>query len=115
MKEYYDFTSDVYTIATVLDPRFKLDYYKNSCEGEDSATDIKAVVIHVYQVHYSPPPGATNEVQDTHSITPLLGIFRKRAVNPLNGFESYCQDPSQLEGGTMADVWKAHEHTYPNR
>ena len=26
MKEYYDFTSDVYTIATVLDPRFKLKF-----------------------------------------------------------------------------------------
>jgi hypothetical protein len=117
MKEYYDLTSDVYTIATVLDPRFKLDYYKTqSGEGEDSATDIKAVVNQVYQQSYYSPPAITNPII-THTPTPLLGIFKKRTVSPHNEFEAYCQDPSQLEGGTMADVlswWKAHEHTYPN-
>jgi hypothetical protein len=110
MKNYYDLTSDVYTIATVLDPRFKLDYYKNqSGEGEDSATDIKAVVNQLYQQSYYSPPAITNHII-THTPTPLLGIFKKRTVSPHNEFEAYCQDPSQLEGGTMADVlswWKA--------
>lgn len=32
--QYYNLTSDCYTICTVLDPRFKLDYYKKGKEQD---------------------------------------------------------------------------------
>jgi hypothetical protein len=48
-------TSDCYTISTILDPRFGLDYYKRDmADNNDSHEDVFAIVNAVYLRSYCP-------------------------------------------------------------
>ena len=54
IKDYYNLTSDCYTISTVLDPRFNIGYFKkNQGEFEEEKVDeIIAIVEKVYLMYY---------------------------------------------------------------
>ena len=41
--EYYNKTNETYLIATILDPRFKMQYYKDNNWEEDMISDINKV------------------------------------------------------------------------
>jgi len=58
LRDYYNLTSDCYTISTVLDPRFKLEFYKQGKEGNsESSQEIFEIVNAVYQTFYAPDAG----------------------------------------------------------
>lgn len=40
MRKYYDKSTESYVVAVLLDPRFKLEYYRNSFRGYDVSTCI---------------------------------------------------------------------------
>jgi len=51
--DYYNLTRDCYTISTVLDPRFKLEYYK---QGKGDSESSQEIVNAAYQRFYAPEP-----------------------------------------------------------
>jgi len=44
LKKYYDKTSTIHDIAVVLDPRFKLEYYKTNKFGKKFIDDLKTAI-----------------------------------------------------------------------
>jgi hypothetical protein len=112
--DYYDLTSDCYTISTVLDPRFGLDYYKlDTTDKKDSHEDVFAIVNAVYLSFYCPAgiqPLPNDENDDF--------FFTRRSKTPHAGkeFELYCTDDDR-PGDEIKDVlawWKAKSKKYPN-
>src|SRR5437868_6162629 len=51
LESYYSRTNNtaIYIIATVLDPRLKLDYYKENNWSKDFINDIKATILQIYK------------------------------------------------------------------
>ena len=91
--EYYNLTSDCYTISTILDPRFGLEYYKrDTAENNDSHEVIFAIVNDVYLRFYCP--------DDLEEEFPIkiekhdLNLFTRRSKTPQakKEFELYCTD-----------------------
>ncbi|CAB4482136.1 unnamed protein product [Rhizophagus irregularis] len=56
LKIYYEKTDDttMYTIATVLDPRFKLNYYENNKWKQSFIHYAKETVLNAYNNNYAP-------------------------------------------------------------
>jgi hypothetical protein len=113
--EYYNRTSDCYTISTILDPRFGLDYYKlDTSDKNDSYEDVFAVVNAVYLSYYCPAsiqPSLSNDENDDF-------FFSRRSKIPQaeKEFELYCADDDP-PGDEITDVlswWKAKSKKYPN-
>jgi hypothetical protein len=64
---YYNLTSDSYTVCTVLDPRFGISYYKRDTRvNADSYEKVYEVVNSIYKSFYAPlnaevPSGVVDE------------------------------------------------------
>ncbi|PKY51592.1 hypothetical protein RhiirA4_300861, partial [Rhizophagus irregularis] len=55
IQKYYHYTSAlVYNISTVLDPRLKLQYYKDNDWEEEYITEIRTSVFNIYNTQYAP-------------------------------------------------------------
>jgi hypothetical protein len=108
--KYYMSTSDCYTIATVLDPRLKLDFYDPE-ERQSIFDAVQSVFDRDYNNHEIP----ISEDEDDED------IFIKR--NPTKPMElrTYCDSsihsmPGKFSNYTANDVlhwWKTHQGIYP--
>ncbi len=113
---YYDTTSDACTIATVLDPRLKVEYYQMT-EGENQETvaSIKKIVADAY-CSYVP-----NSLRNTETLPPplknqsILGsIYKKRKVLSSVELEEYLNQSTVSMNVKPLDWWKANEEQFPN-
>ena len=103
---YYNVTSDACTIATVLDPRFKLAYYTADENSTDhvSTDEVFEKVDSVFRRHYQPSAAAcdletTNATKEGVSSSTELQLkkfmFKKPKLSvPSSEFKSYCDAPT---------------------
>ncbi|CAB5198761.1 unnamed protein product [Rhizophagus irregularis] len=62
IQKYYHYTSAlVYNISTVLDPRLKLQYYKDNDWEEEYITEIRTSIFNIYNTQYAPSLSMTIE------------------------------------------------------
>ncbi|CAG8837468.1 26896_t:CDS:1, partial [Racocetra persica] len=76
LKEYYEKTnySAIYSVAMVLDPRLKLNYYKKKNWDANFINGIKETVVNIYENNYMPIVHETDSDQeiDTFNDNDLL-------------------------------------------
>jgi len=59
LAKYYDISSELCTIATVLDPRLKLDFYRGEKNpSADDPEEIRSYVKSFYNRDYAPSDGS---------------------------------------------------------
>jgi hypothetical protein len=90
--DYYNLTSDCYTISTILDPRFGLDYYKRDmADNNDSHEDVFAIVNAVYLRSYCPDACVETSLSNSNDEDNFFFI-RRSSKTPQTGkeFEMYC-------------------------
>ena len=95
---YYNVTSDACTIATVLDPRLKLEYYRpdNDEAGHVRVNEIFTMVNEAFSKHYG-----RIEAEETAETSTGDGtrtgdhfsdrIFKKRKISAVSEFKEYCE------------------------
>jgi hypothetical protein len=120
IKAYYNITSDCYTVATVLDPRFNIQYYKaaNSYGNSESVEKIIQAVEHIYCMYYQPAEEnmQSQSIQTQSSWHKIFQKTKKTDVDSKNELERYLMEPI-LEGTETDDVlmwWKFNSKKYPN-
>ncbi len=73
LQKYYDKTSTIHDIAVVLNPRFKLEYYKTNKFGEKFIDDLKTAikdVLSTYALTSEPEtPKTVTELTDSQIVT----------------------------------------------
>ena len=116
--DYYDLTSGCYTISTVLEPRFGLDYYQQDKSAKrDSYKEVFHIVNQVYLLYSCPDesidtPSVTDEVDD------VLFKLPSKKTSPNTEFENYSTDCARRNiGRRNEDVllwWKNNANIYPN-
>ena len=116
--QYYNTTTDCFTIAIVL--RFNLYYYQedNDTIGNESFLDIKAVVKDHFNRFYKPKNLGSTDASDSLSSTTTLAsqIFKKRVYSQDEELDRYVREPV-LEVDKFTDVlfwWKYAAKKYPN-
>jgi len=116
--QYYNLTSDCYTISTILDPRFKLDYYKKGEEGNrESYQEVFLIVNAVYQTFYITETTSETGVEEIKEVVaPFSFLYREEgsAINSADEFKMYCEDNSRLRGSDVLGWWKSNSKKYPN-
>ncbi len=114
IKDYYDLTSDYYTIATVLDLQFNIRYYKQEGRNQDTALEIERVVHPIHQTIYQ--SGINPVLMDKTVSTYLLNVLCNKIQTPTTGFQLYLNDQT-VDGDSVDDVflwWKSNSKKYSN-
>ena len=115
--EYYNLTSDCYTISTVLDPRFGLEYYKRDKDtASDSFEEVFNIVNAVYLRFYCPSDESIDNFVDEETDDFLFTRSYKND-SPKTEFQNYCTDRVRNIGSKNEDVllwWKSNAKAYPN-
>jgi hypothetical protein len=115
--DYYMGTSDCYTIATVLDPRLKLDYYQPD-ERDDIFNAVDLVFRRDYENFINFDDVQEFELDDDDD------IIVHREINPerTSELQRYCSTAAHSISGKFSkssskDImnwWKNHAQIYPN-
>lgn len=112
---YFNLTSDAFTICTVLDPRLGFKYYKGQGDTNQEEVDtIYATVNAVYQIYYAPVTlnmTAAIEQEDDE-----FAIFPKPKPHH-DELKSYMDYPDLLDDGDTKDIltwWRRKAKAFPN-
>ena len=115
IKVYYDLSSDCYTIATVLDPRFNIIFYdREGEEDQDSAEAIVQVVKRVYENFYQEKINVSNPTP--HPPRSMFShLYSKTKVVPKDELQSYLTEPAlgEVSSSDMLLWWKSNSRKYP--
>jgi hypothetical protein len=117
---YYDISREACSIATVLDPRLRLEYYK---AGDGSSNHVSSDFIFdsvdsKYLAYYAPASSSTQgtAVQESSSSSSQISslIFKKRRIDTTSEFKEYCRQPCSDADVMPLQWWKENEQTFPN-
>ena len=115
LNKYYDISLELCTIATVLDPRLKLEFYKDGSDnGGENPTDIREYVKLFYTSNYSLVPEAQCQPAPKKS---KLNIFPKKSSGTvMTELDTYLEEPVIEDGPNfnVLDYWRVHSIRFPN-
>lgn len=115
LNKYYDISSELCTIATVLDPRLKLEFYKDgSGNGGENPGEIREYVKLFYTRTYSPVPEAQCQPARKKS---KLNIFPKKSSGTATTeLDTYLDEPVMEDGPNfdLLEYWRVHSTRFPN-
>ena len=110
LNKYYDISSELCTIATVLDPRLKLNFYKS--DKNSSAEDPEEIASYVksfYDRDYAPSGGSISKNPPPAKKTSLLsGFYKKSTTYDKSEIDVYLSEPVAEDHPKfqVLDYWK---------
>ncbi|GBC53601.2 ribonuclease H-like protein [Rhizophagus irregularis DAOM 181602=DAOM 197198] len=115
IKKYYTFTSGlIYTAATVLDPRIKLQYYKDNMWEESFIQEARKQVTNLWKTTYKPNISENVEPSDNADDELFGHIFKKRKIEEKDELSIYLNEGVAPGKTDILMWWKLHEIEYPN-
>lgn len=108
LDQYYAKTTDMYTIATLCDPKFNMAYYlEDKGKGAEEAGPLKQMFRRVYNAYKndSTPPAEPPAKKQKRSI--YADDSDKDEV------DQYLQRPREPAALNTLDWWKLHEKEFP--
>lgn len=112
---YYDVTSDACTVATVLDPRLKLEYYQTDEEGnQESVGNIKKVLTHVFRSYVPNDSSIAIATFPAKNTSILSSIYKKKKIVSSVELEEYLKQPTVSMNTNPLKWWKVNEEQFPN-
>lgn len=96
LAKYYDISSELCTIATVLDPRLKLDFYRDDKNpSAEDPEEIRSYVKSFYNRDYAPSDGSISRNPSPAKTPSLLSGFYKRCpTSDKSEIEVYLSEPA---------------------
>ncbi|CAB5175595.1 unnamed protein product [Rhizophagus irregularis] len=113
LKQYYASTGAlIYTVATVMDPRFKLQYYKDNKWEDSYIQEAKRQVFELWKSTYKGNSADDDEsCEDDDEL--FRHIFKKRKLDK-DELSIYLDEKVIPRKTDILACWKAHEVEYPN-
>ncbi|CAB5205209.1 unnamed protein product [Rhizophagus irregularis] len=113
LKQYYASTGAlIYTVATVMDPRFKLQYYKDNKWEDSYIQEAKRQVFELWKSTYK--GNSADDDESCEDDDELFGyIFKKRKLDK-DELSIYLDEKVIPRKTDILAWWKAHEVEYPN-
>jgi len=103
LQVYNELTNFSSCVSTVLDPRFNLQYLKDSYRNDLDVEEFKTKLKKLFEVEYFKNIGNKGDNPSPKTLTGLKGmIFKKR--KPHNEVEEYFNTP-KVEDGVCPLIW----------
>jgi uncharacterized C2H2 Zn-finger protein len=116
LNTYYDVSSELCTIATVLDPRHKLDFYKSDQKtSADNPEEIRSYVKSFYNRDYA---SGTSSNPSPEKPSLLAELFKQSTTHytEQSEFDVYLSEPVARHHSkfNVLDYWKINSDRFPN-
>jgi hAT family C-terminal dimerisation region/Domain of unknown function (DUF4413) len=118
LNKYYDISSELCTMATVLDPRLKLQFYKDgSKNGGENPGEIREYVRSFYDTNYAsilPAPQRQAATKGSKLVDEIYG--KKSSSNSTSELDTYLEEPVMENGSNfdLLDYWRVHSTRFPS-
>ncbi|CAB4490884.1 unnamed protein product [Rhizophagus irregularis] len=116
LERYYAKTDDtnMYTVATVLDPRLKLGYYEDHKWKQNFINFAKETVLDIYNTKYGPSEHLEGGNVNVDNNGFLNHIFGKQQKIQQSEVDLYLKAPRAEPQQDILLWWKANETVYPH-
>jgi hypothetical protein len=118
LNKYYNISSELCTIATVLDPRLKLDFYKaDKNPMAEDPEEIRAYVKSFYDKDYAPHDITLSQnPSPTKKPTLLSGFYKTSTTSDESEIDVYLSEPviANHSNFKILDYWKINSARFPN-
>jgi hypothetical protein len=117
LAEYYNLTSHVFSICTLIDPRLKLEYYKNShAFGHENPEKLTEHLNNIYEIQYLKCSKIVTEDDSISSNDEnfIRNVFKKRKLKNVEEVALYLSEPVIDLSDDPLLWWKNNQHKYPN-
>jgi hypothetical protein len=113
LQVYNQLTNFSSCVSTVLDPRFNLQYLKNSYRNDLDAEEFKTKLKKLFEVEYFKNIGNKGDNPSPKTLTGLKGmIFKKRKSEPHNEVEEYFNTPTVEDSVCPLTWWRTNEYIF---
>jgi hypothetical protein len=118
-KEYYQKSEEcyMYSVATILDPRLKLEYYKKHKWDKRWIAESKKILSDLYERHYAPSTTETEEHidnEDDDNDDVFLHLYSHDQVEKPDELEAHLTSPVVHRETDVLQWWKLHEAEFPH-
>jgi hypothetical protein len=115
--KYYSSAQNTSFIATILDPRLKMEYYERMYKNtpkEHILDTIRNVIKSCYEQLYAPLGGSgfVEEIEEARGSSLISSIFKKRRLDASTELNDYLLTPITSSNETPLEWWKNHEKKY---
>ncbi|GBC48099.2 zinc finger BED domain-containing protein RICESLEEPER 2-like [Rhizophagus irregularis DAOM 181602=DAOM 197198] len=113
--EYYNKTNYSYLISTILDPRLKLQYYKDNEWGDELINDIQQKFLSMYNKSYAVSIQSDQTETPNKKKSVMSRVFKRHRVeSSADEYQIYLSLP-QLDGNEdPLEWWKNNEQQFPS-
>ena len=115
LNRYYDISSELSTIATVLDPRLKLQFYMSDKNASaENPEEIRLYVESFYENDYANEKSNSNSSSPAKKSGLLSGFYKKSSTanqSELNLYEPVSEDHSKFN---VLHYWKINADRFQN-
>ena len=101
----YSYSNILIIFAIVLDPRLKLEYFKNHSWEQRYIDAAKNHIVRVYKERYAPNDCGSSVQHDILEDSFLLHIYKRRRIENENELDQYLKAPLLLSVKTDILQW----------
>ncbi|CAB5364726.1 unnamed protein product [Rhizophagus irregularis] len=112
--KYYVKTNNAYSIAVILDPRLKIQYFKDEEWGDDLINEINQNFVNIFNSNYATTSLNSNISSTSKEKSVMSRVFKRRYVGNIDEFKTYIASPT-VSGETLDPLewWRINETQYP--
>jgi hypothetical protein len=117
LAKYYDISSELCTIATVLDPRLKLDFYRGDKNpSAENPAEIMSYVRSFYDRDYAPGGSISQNPSPAKKPNILGRFYKKSTASDKSEIAVYLSEPvaDDYPEFQVLDYWKINSARFPN-
>ncbi|KAF0354785.1 zinc finger bed domain-containing protein ricesleeper 2-like [Gigaspora margarita] len=115
LQKYYPTTNGLaYITAAIIDPRLKLDYFKDQDFDEETIEIYQQQIINLWKTKYMPTQNQNNNQATNKSSGLMAYMVKKKRHNDLDELIKFLKEPPSNCDIDILTFWKLHETDYPN-
>ena len=117
LNRYYDISSELSTVATVLDPRLKLQFYmSDKTSSAENPEEIRLYVESFYENDYANQKSNSNASSPAKKPGLLSGFYKKSSTANQSELDVYLSEPVSEDHSkfNVLHYWKINADRFPN-
>jgi len=122
LDEYHSKTSSAQAIATMLDPRCKVQSFRNLGWRPEWIIDAEAAIHRMYQDQYAPsvssrpttPPPTNSSYVEDDFMTAVFGLLQSSAIPEMSELDIYLEEKVELPQVDPIEWWRTYESRFSN-
>jgi hypothetical protein len=112
VQKYFEVSSDLAIVATILDPRFRMEYYRGNGSAEDTTYSDHLAVFQRYYQEYNVATSEEDAADRTDKVA-FLKFFQSKPTSKKDEFTRYIDGELLASSDDPLIWWNANKCSYP--